>query len=73
MFRIPLVSERGTKAVNTKNELGRTTTIAVRTYPETKKRLKKLAELKSEELGTKITQAQALEICLAEVLREIDC
>lgn len=51
-------------------KLGRSATLAVRTYPETKEKLKKLAEVKSEELGTKITQAQALEMCLAEALRE---
>lgn len=51
-------------------KLERSITLAVRTYPETKEKLKKLAELKSEELGTKITQAQALEMCLAEALHE---
>lgn len=62
-------SQKGGKAVDTK-KLGRSATLAVRTYPETKEKLKKLAEVKSKELGTKITQAQALEMCLAEALRD---
>lgn len=61
--------QKGDKAVDTK-KLERSITLAVRTYPETKEKLKKLAEVKSEELGTKITQAQALEMCLAEALHE---
>ena len=53
-----------------KKKSGRNITLAVRTYPETKEKLKKFAEMKSEELGTKITQAQALEMCLVDALRE---
>ena len=56
--------------MNTQKKLERNVTLAVRTYPETKEKLKKLAEIKSKELGTKITQAQALEICFAEALHK---
>jgi hypothetical protein len=48
--------------------LDRNAVLAVRTYSETKEKLKELVELKSKELGTKITQAQALEMCLTEAL-----
>lgn len=53
-------------------KLERNAMLAVRTYPETKEKLKKLTEMKSRKLGTKITQAQALEMCLAEALHETE-
>lgn len=53
-------------------KLERSAMLAVRTYPETKEKLKKLTEMKSKKLGTKITQAQALEMCLTEALRETE-
>lgn len=58
--------------MDTQKKLERSAMLAVRTYPETKEKLKKLAELKSKQLGTKITQAQALEMCIADALREAE-
>lgn len=42
--------------------------IAVRTTEQVKENLRALAELLSRELGTKISQSQALEIAIAEAL-----
>lgn len=50
-------------------KLERNAMLSVRTYPETKDKLKELAELMSKRLGTKITQAQALEITLANAVK----
>lgn len=47
----------------------RDTLINVRTTADVKAGLKELTVLLGEELGTKITQAQALEILIADALR----
>lgn len=53
----------------TKPSRERDTLINVRTTPDVKAGLKELTVLLGEELGTKITQAQALEILIADALR----
>lgn len=50
----------------------RDTVLGVRTTPETKAGLKKLAVLFSKELGTKVTQAQVLEMLISDALRDRD-
>lgn len=55
--------------MNTKPNRERDTLISVRTTPEIKSALRELTELLGEELGTKVTQAQALEMLISEALR----
>lgn len=52
-----------------KKNLERNAVLNVRTYDETKIKLKELTKLKSEELGTKLTQAQTLEMLLTDELK----
>lgn len=46
----------------------RTATLGLRTTPEVKDLLVELAELISVEVGTKITQSQALEVAIKEAV-----
>lgn len=53
-------------------QLERNKMLAVRTYEDTVKDLKRVTELMSERLGTKLTQAQALEILLSETVKRYE-
>ena len=46
----------------------RDTTIALRTTQDTKKALQKLTKVMGDNLGTRITQTQAMEIAIREAL-----
>lgn len=63
-----LADGKGVRTMSKPNR-GRDTLISIRTTPDIKAALVELVGLMGEELGTKITQAQVLEILVSEALR----